>query len=95
MTIVTEAMQYAQRVGVLKRLDVQAFINLLNANQRLLFMSNPEEQREEVALASMHKARYELLEMTDMEREISRMWLQERGMTRLRGLPWPDLGTKQ
>ena len=47
---------------------------------------------DEVLLASMHKARYEIPSISDELRHESRRWLEEQGQSRFGGLPWPPEG---
>ena len=47
---------------------------------------------DEVLLASIHKARYECTGIPDSYRHESRAWLEQHGLTRYRGVPWPPEG---
>jgi hypothetical protein len=52
----------------------------------------PPPSSEAVLLASVHKARYECTAIPDVYRHESRAWLESRGLTRYRGMPWPPAG---
>jgi hypothetical protein len=43
----------------------------------------------DAALAAIHKARYECLDVLPELRRASRQWLEDNGMTRMHGFPWP------
>lgn len=47
---------------------------------------------DEVAWAMLHRARYEVPAMGRELREASRRWLEERGLGRMDGIPWPAPG---
>jgi hypothetical protein len=57
-----------------------------------LAVDGPQPSSEEVLLASIHKARYECTGIPDSYRHESRDWLEQHGLTRYRGLPWPPEG---
>jgi hypothetical protein len=53
---------------------------------------NLPSSSDEVLLAGMHKARYEIPSIADELRHESRRWLEERGRSRFGELPWPPEG---
>lgn len=86
--------EYRERLRVLVQMDVEKFQEMLAPHALRVLMDVPEEQRRETLIISMHRARYELIEMSDTLREESRMFLQARGVRRLHGAEWPDTPTK-
>lgn len=48
---------------------------------------------DEFVLSCLHKARYELTSMPPEARCASREWLEARGLSRLRNLPWSEDGS--
>ncbi len=77
----TDAELLAFRDIVLDRLDLDM--------ARKMF---PTASSDEVLLASMHKARYELTHFPDHKRLESRKWLEDHGMGRWRNQGWPLTG---
>ena len=53
----------------------------------------PEESSDEVLLTAMHKARYECIDLPAVARQESRAWLEVRGFSRTKGLPFPSDGS--
>lgn len=49
---------------------------------------------DEVLEISLHKARYETMALTPEERIESRRWLESRGYSRWKGIPWPPENTE-
>jgi len=54
--------------------------------------NHPHPSSDTVLLASIHKARYECTGIPDKYRHESRAWLEQQGLTRYRGMPWPPAG---
>jgi hypothetical protein len=82
----TLAEYIAERNRVLTEMNIQA------ARELLLEASAVEPSElpsDEEMVVTMHKTRYELPAIPKELREASGRWLQERGYSRLRGLPWP------
>jgi hypothetical protein len=52
----------------------------------------PDASNDEVLLCSLHKDRYEHVNIPPELRHASRAWLQERGFHRYKQLPWPAEG---
>lgn len=52
----------------------------------------PELSSDYAALVALHKARYECVAIEDSLRHASRRFLEARGLTRYRGIPWPPDG---
>ena len=52
----------------------------------------PNASSDDVLLAAMHKARYEIPSLPDELRHESRRWLEERSLSRFGKLPWPPAG---
>jgi hypothetical protein len=52
----------------------------------------PGPSSDTVLMASIHKARYECTGIPDKYRHESRAWLEQQGLTRYRGAPWPPTG---
>lgn len=50
----------------------------------------PQASSDEVLLASLHKARYECVDIADGLRHESRAWLENNGYLRMFGLEWPE-----
>ena len=91
----------AERNRILEELDIEAFYRQVpeleySVLDRRYVAANPPEvvakKRKMVALAAMHKARFEITTMPDNLRHASRVWLTRHGYTRLRELPWPPEG---
>jgi hypothetical protein len=82
--------EYRERLRVLAELDVEKFQEMLAPAALRVLMNVPEEQRRETLVISMHRARYELVEMPEEVREESRRFLQAAGVRRLHGAAWPD-----
>lgn len=53
-----------------------------------------KDKDDEFLLVTLHKARYEVASMPMSLRLESMKWLQERGLTRIGGLPWPATGAE-
>lgn len=70
----------AERDAAFRRGDIAWVKNLLGTDS------------DSLAEAALHKARYEVPAMGKEIREASRKWLEERGLTRMGGLPFPPPG---
>ena len=74
-----------KRNEILRTMDVFGFVSLmLDVEGNYI---NPD-----VALLTMHKARYEVFSMPRELRNESREWLEKRGYSRMYGLAWPPAG---
>jgi len=65
---------------------------LIELDMEYARMVLPGLSSDEVRLAAMHKARYEILSMPPELRHESRAWLEKFGFTRWRQIPWPPAG---
>lgn len=63
-------------------------LNVQDARKFLFSQTSRTPATDEIVLASIHKVRYERKEFTDEERHASRIWLQERGMSRVLNAPF-------
>lgn len=82
-----------KKIGILRRLDVDAWIEISKGNGLSPSTRgwDAEEERD-IALIAIHKCRVEVTELTNEERLASIEWLRERGFGRLGLRPLPAPG---
>jgi hypothetical protein len=73
-------MDEAERIRIIVELDIEAA-------KRLFPMIS-----DEAVLPMLHKVRYETASASDELRHESRAWLEQNGLHRVHGLPWPPKG---
>lgn len=80
---------YRRRITALKALDIDGFISTMDDASKAHFYSLSADKQRDAAMGTMHKVRYEMPEMTQYEREVSRQWLEKHGLKRLKGKDFP------
>lgn len=80
-----------ERLRIMREFDIEGFKRMVEgaagriARHGVLVVAEAYE-------IGLHKARFECVQIEARLREESRQWLEERGLSRQRNLPWPPKG---